>query len=143
VQLRNFLSLAHAEVDGVENGAECEALQVRYLESVREVLSVRYFVADDSVQVGAKHVCRGMPARILHECVRVACHEGRNEFTFRELKRLPTLISHPKNTGLEIRLQRLRQALEAADCGVRIEPAGRGRIRLVSQARLLLETIEV
>jgi hypothetical protein len=141
--LRNFLSLAHAEIEGPELNARAEQLvELRrtYLEAVSGVLCVQYFAADGSVQVGGKHVCRGTAARILLECVRIARDQGRTEFTFRELKRLPELVSHPKNTGLELRLARLRAALDAADCGLRIEPAGRGRFRLMSEARLGLET---
>jgi len=140
--LRNFLSVVHAELDEHDAGARAEliaSLHRSYLEAVNGVITVRYFAADGSVEVQGKHVCRGTPARILLECVRIARDEGRTEFTFRELKRLPALVSHPKNTGLEIRLSRLRTALAAADCGLRIETAGRGRFRLVSEARLGLE----
>ena len=140
--LRNFLSLAHAEIEGHDSVRAEQLTELRrsYLEAVSGVLCVQYFAADGSVQVGGKHVCRGTAARILLECVRIARDEGRTEFTFRELKRLPELVSHPKNTGLELRLARLRTALDAAECGLRIEPAGRGRFRLTSDARLGLET---
>jgi hypothetical protein len=71
--------------------------------------------------------------------VRVAQNEGRTSFSYRELKRLPALVSHPKNTGFETRLGRLRAALAAADCGLTIEPERPGRFRLVSKGGLELE----
>jgi hypothetical protein len=117
---------------------EREEMQRRYLEAATELLRVVFFDADCSVAVADQHVCRGVPALLLRECVRIACAEGRHEFSFRELKRLPRLISHPKNTGFETRLSRLRSALEHADCGMSIALAGRGKFVLKARGRLEL-----
>jgi hypothetical protein len=141
LEARNFLQLAHADLDGPADGAqaEIEDLRRRYLEAVTERIRVVYFPADRSVEIHGRHVCRGVPALLLRECVRVAQNEGRTSFSYRELKRLPALVSHPKNTGFETRLGRLRAALAAADCGLTIEPERPGRFRLVSKGGLELE----
>lgn len=73
------------------------------------------------------------------ECVKIATAENRREFTYRELKRFPELISHPKNTGFETRLQRLADALAVAKAGISPETVGRGRFRMVVNGRLVLD----
>ena len=55
-----------------------------------------------------------------------------------DTERIPELISHPKNTGFETRLNRLRAALTAAASGLAIEPRGRGQFALVTDCRLEL-----
>jgi hypothetical protein len=137
--LRNFLSPAHAELE--QEGlveAELEGLQRRYLELVSETLHVAYHPADGSIAINGRHLCRGVQARILYECVAIANREGRLEFSYREFKRLPELVSHPKNTGFETRLKRLRAVLEAAQTGLGIAPRGRGRFALTTTGRLEL-----
>jgi len=143
-RVRNFLRFAHHEIAGEAGPDEAllEELQERYLEAVTSVIRVVYFPADGSIEVGGRHVCRGIPARILRECAKVACEEGRFVFGHREFKRLPELISHPKNTGFEMRLKRLQSALEAAGVGLHIRAAGRGRFELVAHGRLTLEVAD-
>jgi len=143
-KVRNFLRFAHHEIAGEAGPDEAvfEELQQRYLETVSSVIRVVYFPVDGSVAVGGRHVCRGIPARILRECVKVACEEGRFVFGHREFKRLPELISHPKNTGFEMRLKRLQSALETAGVGLYIRAAGRGRFELVAHGRLTLEAAD-
>jgi len=92
-----------------------------------------------SIYVGGTYVCRGVPALILRNCLRVLSTTGRTQFEFREFKRDREIASHPKNTGFEVRLRRLRDALSATHCGVHIEPAGRGRFTLHCMAPVEFE----
>jgi len=137
---KNFLCFALTEIDGANEAAQAELdeLHARYVAAVSQTLRVVYFASDGSIQVGERHVCRGTSAALLRECVRIAQQEGRMEFSFREFKRIPELISHPKNTGFETRLNRLRAALTAAASGLAIEPRGRGQFALVTDCRLEL-----
>jgi hypothetical protein len=140
VATKNFLWFAHTELDGPGDAefAQLAALHAEYLAAVTRSLTVTYFASDGSIEIGGRHVCRGSSAVLLRECVRLAQAEGRMTFRFREFKRIPWLISHPKNTGFETRLSRLRSALAAADCGVSIEPRGRGQFALVTACQLEL-----
>ena len=138
--------LAHLLEQGGREYAEIherlEALQLAYLDAVTTVIPVVFSAADESLHVAGRYVCRGISARILRECLRISRDEARQEFTFRELKRKRELVSHPKNTGLEIRLRRLRAALSAADCGLALAPTGRGRFALVCSSKLRLVEAE-
>jgi hypothetical protein len=134
---RNFLSFAHNEI-AEDDSAEIETLHARYLDAVTEVIPVVFFEHEEAIEIRGQRICRGVPARILRECVAIARDEGRMEFTFRELKRRPGLVSHPKNTGFETRLARLRESLDAAAFGVTIRQTGRGRFALVCSGRLTL-----
>jgi len=92
-----------------------------------------------SMYVASSYICRGVPALILRNCLRVLTTTGRTQFEFREFKRDREITSHPKNTGFEVRLRRLRDALSATQCGVHIEPAGRGRFTLHCSAPVEFE----
>jgi hypothetical protein len=138
LRTKQRVSTSHADM-----GEEAEALEGaledlhrRYLDSVQDRVRVEFFRADESIAVEGRHVCRGVPALLLRECLRIAQREGRLVFSYRELKRRPTLVSHPKNTGFETRLGRLRAALQAAECGLTLERIGRGRFVLIAQGTI-------
>jgi hypothetical protein len=114
---------------GTELARECEQLHERLLRMVTQPAHIRYTASDESISIDERHVCRGVPARILRHCARAHAASEQTEFSFRELKRDPSLVSHPKNTGFEVRLKRLREALGKLDCGVAIDIADRGTFR--------------
>jgi hypothetical protein len=97
-----------------------------------------YAIGEDCIYVDGRPVCRGVPARILRDCIDAYATTGRSHFTYREFKSDRRFISHPKNTGFEVRLNRLRVALEATPCGIRIESTGRGRFALRTRSQVTL-----
>jgi hypothetical protein len=129
--------------EALTGSSSAEAVRAAMLEvefgAAHELEIVCTFRADDeSVSVGAQHVCQGVPAKILLACLRAHVGDGRTHFAFREFKRDRALISSSKNTGFETRLRRLRDALENANVGIRIESTGRGRFALRHQGRIRL-----
>jgi hypothetical protein len=138
LRTRQRLWASHAEMGHEAEALEgtLEDLHRRYLDSVQTRVRVEFFPADGSIAVEGRHVCRGVPALLLRECLRIAEREGRLAFTYRELKRRPALVSHPKNTGFETRLVRLGAALQAAECGLTLERIGRGRFVLIAQGTI-------
>lgn len=130
----------HLVSDALKNDPAHEAheLAARFIASYERVIACVFDPDDNAFYVGDRLICRGVPALILRNTVRGRLAE-RNEFTFREFKRDREIVPHPKNTGFEVRLARLRNALDEAHCGLRIEAAGRGRFRLISDGRLELQ----
>jgi hypothetical protein len=139
--VRNFLAVLAAESDGEMSQAEEQARQLNrdYIRAVTPVLLVVFHQVDDSISVNDRHVCRGVPARILYECLLALQTQGKSEFSLRELKRRPELVSHPKNTGLEMRLKRLSETLEQSQCGLALQRSGRGQFRLKCLGQLTLQ----
>jgi hypothetical protein len=113
------------------------ALADRFITSHERVIRCVFDPSDNGFYVDERLVCRGVPALILRNSVRAQI-TGRSQFTFREFKRDREIVSHPKNTGFEVRLGRLRNTLLEANCGLRIEAAGRGRFTLIADGRLSL-----
>lgn len=101
-------------------------------------LTVRHFAADDSIFVDRDYIIKGVAGAILWKLVRAHAASGTTEFTNRELRlsaelRLP---SHAEN--LEARLVLLERRLREKARPIQIEKIGRGRFRLVVQAKLAL-----
>jgi hypothetical protein len=112
---------------------------VREFVSATDVaIRCNYRVDEAALYVNGRLICKGVPAAILRNCLRATCATGRTKFTFREFKRERELVSHPKNTGFEVRLRRLRETLDAAQCGLRIEPTARGCFALRTQGHVTL-----
>jgi hypothetical protein len=104
-------------------------------------IALTYYQADDSCFVGGEYVIKGVPGRILWKLAGEHAAAGRTEFTNREL-RLDERLGLPYgNDNLEARLLVLRRRLEAIGCGIALERAGRGRLRLRVAAPLTLSEV--
>jgi hypothetical protein len=107
--------------------------------SAQATLVLRHFAADDSIFADGEYLIKGVAGAILWKLVRAHVATGATEFTNRELRlsaelRLP---SHAEN--LEARLVLLERRLREKALPIQIEKTGRGRSRLVVEARLVLQ----
>jgi len=102
---------------------------------------VRHYAADDSIFLGHDYLIKGVAGAIFWKLVREHLQAGRIEFTNRELRLDPALRLPEHAENLEARLLLLQRRLRERESPIRIEKAGRGRLRLGVPAPLTLEEI--
>lgn len=91
---------------------------------------VRYFKADHSIFLDEDYLIKGVAGAIFWKLVQIRQHEGRDQFTNREL-RLATDLSLPDIAdNLEARLVLLQRRLSERTSCVRMHKTGRGRFQL-------------
>ncbi|QGX40699.1 GAF domain-containing protein [Permianibacter aggregans] len=94
-------------------------------------IRVKYFLTDHSVFLDEEYLIKGVAGAILWRLLNQFKHEGRIEFTTREL-RLDNAIPLPDvSDNLDARLLLLSRRLKERSDYLFIEKAGRGRIKLV------------
>lgn len=104
------------------------------------VVTVRHYAADDSVFLGHDYLIKGVAGAILWKLLREQADHGRTAFTNRELRLDPALRLPDHAENLEARLVLLERRLRDKAAPVQLEKTGRGQFRLVSSARLTLES---
>jgi hypothetical protein len=109
---------------------ELEGKRAALEHALREPLTFRYNPADGSVFMCAQFVTSGIQGRILHYILRQCIDHGRCELERRELADHPELVTSRTDTGLSLRLARIRQALAERCPRVRLVSTGRGRFRV-------------
>ena len=102
---------------------------------------VRYFAVDQSIFLGHDYLIKGVAGAILWRLLREHRNSGRTEFTTRELRVDPTLRLPTHAENLDARLILLRKRLEERCVSLGIEKAGRGRFRLITRSRIILEEV--
>ena len=98
-----------------------------------------------SIEANARFVDRqrrkkGVAGRILWSLVNQFEHEGREEFTNREVRLDPSLDLPEFRDNLESRLILLKRRLDERSAPIRIEKTGRGRFHLSVATGLELES---
>ena len=121
----------------VERDAEDEPASTR--ESGR--LHVRYYEADDSVFVDGEYLIRGLPGKILWLLLSLRQKEGRTTFLNRELRLHPFLKMPAINDNLATRLLMLQRRLDDKQLPVQLLREERGRLRLVCDLNITLESV--
>ncbi|TXJ07237.1 MAG: GAF domain-containing protein, partial [Alicycliphilus sp.] len=103
---------------------------------------VRYFAANASVFVNEAYRIKGVAGAILCKLLREHAASGRSEFSNRELRLDPALGLPEVADNLEARLLLLQRRLQESQTGIRLEKAGRGRVRLCLDAPVRLEAAD-
>ncbi|WP_126174473.1 GAF domain-containing protein [Altericroceibacterium xinjiangense] len=93
-------------------------------------IQVVSYAFDDSVFIDGRYVIKGVAGRLLVFLLEHAVSDGRTEFTNREIRRAAELRLPDFKDNLETRLLLLRRRLEEKQFPVRLERAGRGRMKL-------------
>ena len=93
------------------------------------VLRVRHYAENDSVFVGDEYLIKGVAGAILWRLLGGYAHEGRCDFSNRELRLDPAIRLPDLSENLEARLILLQRRLEERCPALRIEKTGRGRFR--------------
>lgn len=127
------------EVQQNEDGPEAEAESAGAADLAPIV--VRHYAADDSIFLDHDYLIKGVAGAIFWKLVREHLGAGRVEFTNRELRLDPALRLPEHAENLEARLLLLQRRLRERASPIRIEKAGRGRLRLGVPAPLTLEEI--
>ncbi|RPH45804.1 MAG: GAF domain-containing protein [Burkholderiales bacterium] len=103
-------------------------------------IALRHYPHDDSVFLGDDYLIKGVAGQVLWLMARDHVEHGRTQFTNRELRLDPRLRLPDIGDNLEARLVLLQRRLADRCACLRLEKAGRGRLRLeVSRALRLVE----
>lgn len=94
------------------------------------VIQIMHHPFDDSVFIDNAYVIKGVAGRLLAFMLGIYIHEGRREFTNREIRLAEALRLPEIKDNLETRLLLLRRRLDEKHLPVRLIHAGRGQVRL-------------
>ena len=100
---------------------------------------VRHFAANGSVFVNDAYLIKGVAGAIIWKLLREHLRSGRMEFSNRELRLDRTLGLPEVADNLEARLLLLQRRLQESNTGIRLEKAGRGRLRLCLDKPVVLD----
>jgi putative methionine-R-sulfoxide reductase with GAF domain len=105
-------------------------------------LRLKRFVRDNSVFLDDVYLIRGVAGAILWKLVGEFVRSGRREFTNRELRLAPELRLPDVQDNLEVRLLLLQRRLGEQQSAIRLEKAGRGKMRLCIDRPVNMESSE-
>jgi adenylate cyclase len=102
-------------------------------------LRLKRFERDNSVFLDDVYLIRGVAGAILWKIVGEYLRSGRREFTNRELRLAPDLLLPDVQDNLEVRLLLLQRRLAEQGAPIKLEKAGRGRMRLDVERIVIME----
>jgi adenylate cyclase len=145
-QLGTAIHVLQHEAEGdaelaVPGAAEAAQPGARSPISAEAPLQVRHFAENDSVFLGEEYLIKGVAGAIFWTLAQDYVNAGRTVFSNRELRLDPRIRLPELSDNLEARLILLQKRLEERSAGVRLEKAGRGRIRLAVARALRLASI--
>lgn len=104
-------------------------------------LEVRHYAFDHSVFLGEDYLIKGVAGAILYVLLSEYLASGRSHFSNRELRLDPRIRLSDVSDNLEARLVLLRRRLDERGAGIRLLPAGRGRLQLCVAGALRLSEL--
>ena len=132
-----------AEADAAADGESVEAAAPSPAppSADERPLRVRFFEADASIFLDDDYLIKGVAGSVLWKLLRDHAREGRTEFTNRELRLSPEIRLPDISDNLEARLALLARRLVERNACLRLEKAGRGRLRLCVPRPLQLVSV--
>jgi adenylate cyclase len=137
---RSYQLVAEAEDEGLSAAGETP-VPAPLPAADSQPLRVRYFAADGSVFLDGDYLIKGVAGNVFWKLLRDHAHDGRTEFSNRELRLSRELKLPDVSDNLEARLVLLGRRLLDRQTSVHIEKTGRGRFRLCVQRPLLLVSV--
>jgi hypothetical protein len=107
--------------------------------SAGPALRLKRLGRDNSVFLDDVYLIRGVAGAILWKLVAEFLRSGRREFSNRELRLAPELRLPDVQDNLEVRLLLLQRRLAEQQAPIRLEKAGRGRMRLNVECPVVME----
>jgi hypothetical protein len=95
-------------------------------------IHVRFNSRMQSISINGRHLISGISAKILCFIVKTYTESEVVEFEWSDLAANRELVSHPSNTGLTTRLNRISKCLFKTATGITLEKFGHGKYRLSS-----------
>lgn len=117
-----------------------EKPEIQHGSSGRE-FRVTHYAFDDSVFIDNRYVIKGVPGRLLMFMLKTWRHEGRHEFTNRELRLADAIRLPDVKDNLETRLLLLRRRLKEKALPVQLVRTGRGCVSLQLCGNVVLEQV--
>jgi adenylate cyclase len=124
---------------GTTDAAEASNVSMPPLRTAGSSATVRYYPADDSVFIDDVYLTKGVPGRIFYRLLQMYVQQRRQDFTNKEIRLDPALKLPDFQANLEARLILLRRRLEERTEAVRLEHAGRGKLRLAVMRPLAIK----
>jgi adenylate cyclase len=121
---------AAMEAAAAPQGAMAASAAPRTADPADPPMPLRYYPHDDSVFLGDDYLIKGVAGSVLWLMARDHVELGRTQFTNRELRLDPRLRLPDIGDNLEARLVLLQRRLVDRAACIRLERAGRGRLRL-------------
>lgn len=143
-QQKDFLRLIVGDIEREED-VQKDELELRHqamLSFAAGKSSFAYHSRDECITVNGRHFIKGVPAKILKYLLELYLRQGKEEFEYRELKRIFEISQGQKNSNFEVRFYRLAEKLESETTCLRIEKTGRGRFHLHVNGTIHLEEID-
>jgi hypothetical protein len=125
----SFRQIIEDSLEAEPANSEISDLHRAFLASRQCRLEFTFDYASEYVLLNGTYLTRGIQARILAYMLD-NYQRGKSSFSYAELASDPSLISHPSNTGLAIRLSRLQKILRDACPALSITPTRRGGFEL-------------
>lgn len=107
--------------------------------SAPNAVELRYYPRDGTMFLDTHYLIRGVAGAVLWKLARAHVHEGRREFSLRELRLAGDELNLPEiQDNLSVRVLLLQRRLAERAGHIAITKVGRGRYRLDSTAPLRL-----
>lgn len=116
-----------------------EQLHRETLQSLKISRAFRFNRKTESISIDSDQLTSGAQARVLKEIIQLYLNTGKTTFERKEFITNDHLICSPDNTGFAVRLNRIKEFLDAGNSPLKIVKEGRGRFRIEIEEAIRLE----